>query len=434
MAKCFDITDFGAREGMLCTGQIQAAVDAASAAGGTAVVPAGVYTTGTIDLGGASLRLEKGAVLKGSPDLADYRDFGYVHNEMHKTLSLLYSVGNSHIRIEGEGAIDLNGRAFFDFSRRNVPEGFPPLTDAQLAECTVRYDARPTQPIFFLRCDHVSIAGVTILDAPCWTLSFNDCEDVRVTDVTIRTDPAIPNNDGMHFCGCRRVFVRGCDVTSGDDCIALSGITDWDVPCEDVTISDCVLSCSSKAIVIGYMHSIVRNVVVANCVLRDTHRGLCVMSSTKTGLVEHVLVENLRVETRVRAGNWWGNGEPVCIFALWHDNPHNLRPIPQRDWPVNIRDVRIRNLSCTAENAAAILGEEGSVRDVTLDGVHYERRESANVALKGRGRIDVAPAAGGYIAPEDAWLLVRGCRDVRVLDAHAVDERGAPLREAFAQP
>lgn len=426
--KYFSILDYGAQEGILCTAAIQAAFDAADADCGTVVIPRGVFTTGSIDMKGASLLLEKGAVLRGSGDIRDYRDFGFVHNEMKQVLSLLYSQENDHIRISGEGTIDLGGSAFFDLNQREVPASFPELTAEQLAQCTAKIGVRPTQPIFFHRCRNVTLQDVTILDASNWTLSFNDCEDVRLTDLTIRTSPVIPNNDGMHFCGCRRVLVRGCTVVSGDDCIALSGITDWNIPCEDVTISDCVLTCSSKAIVLGYMHSVVRNVVISNCIIRDSHRGLCIMSSTKTGLVEHVLAENMRIETRVRAGNWWGNGEPLCFFALHHHNENYLHAIPDREWPVNIRDIHLRNISCTGENACAIVGDGGSVQQVTIDGLTYERMPAANVRLKGEGVIDVSPAQEQVTAPRDAWLLVQGCRDVTVRNASAADENGEPLK------
>lgn len=429
MSQYFDITAYGAQAGMLCTQAIQAAIDAADAAGGTVVIPRGEFITGTINLRGASLYLEKGAVLKGSGNMADYPDFGFVHNEMRQTLSLIYSMGHAHIRISGEGTIDLNGRAFYHFDQREVPAGFPALTEEQLAQCTVKYDARPTQPIFFHRCRQVTLQDITILDAPCWTLSFNDCDDLHLTDLTIRTDPVIPNNDGMHFCGCRRVFVRGCSVVSGDDCIALSGITDWNIPCEDVVISDCVLTSTSKTIVLGYMHSIVRNVIISNCIIRDGQRGLCIMTSNKTGLVEHVLVENLRIDTRVRAGNWWGNGEPICFFALHHHNDNYLDAIPDRNWPVNIRDVHLRNISCTAENAAAIVGDNGSVENVTIDGLTYERKPQGNVTLKGAGVIDVAPALEKVAAPMDAWMLVQGCSNVQLRNITAVDECGHPLGE-----
>ena len=428
MERLFNIAEYGARENTLCTQAIQAAFDAADAAGGTVLIPRGVYETGTINMRGASLHLEKGAVLRGSGKMEDYVDFGFVHNEMKQVLSLLYSVEHDHLRISGEGVINLNGSAFFDFRRREVPASFPALTAEQLAECTVSFDARPTQPVFFLRCRHVTLQDVTILDASNWTLSFNDCEDVRLTDLTIRTNPVIPNNDGMHFCGCRRVLVRGCTVVSGDDCIALSGITDWRIPCEDVTISDCVLRCSSKAIVLGYMHSVVRNVVISNCIICDSHRGLCIMSSTQTGLVEHVMVSNLLIDTRVRAGNWWGNGEPICFFALQHHNENYLHPVPDRHWPVNIRDVHLYNISCTGENACAIVGAHGSVQGITINGLSYQRKPVRNMALKGMYAIDVSPARETVAAPHDAWLLLQGCRRVEICNVHAIGENDQPLR------
>ena len=43
------------------------AIARAKAQGGAVLVPPGVFLTGTIDLQGVSLYLEKGAVIKGSP-------------------------------------------------------------------------------------------------------------------------------------------------------------------------------------------------------------------------------------------------------------------------------------------------------------------------------------------------------------------------------
>src|SRR6266436_2435600 len=53
------------------TAAIQAALDrCAAAGGGTVVVPAGDYLTGSLDVKSrTTLRLEKGATLMGSPDL-----------------------------------------------------------------------------------------------------------------------------------------------------------------------------------------------------------------------------------------------------------------------------------------------------------------------------------------------------------------------------
>ena len=202
------IADYGAKEGALCTEAIQRALDAASAAGGVAVIPRGTYRTGTLNLRGASMRLEKGAVLKGSADFADYPEIGYDHNEMGQVRSLLYVMDEQDVHIYGEGTIDLSAEAFYDMDKRTVPESEVELTPAQVAECTATYVNRPNQPIFFLRCRHVRVEGVRITGAPCWTMSFVECEDVRVQDLTIDNDRRIPNNDGMHFCSCKGVIVH----------------------------------------------------------------------------------------------------------------------------------------------------------------------------------------------------------------------------------
>ncbi len=416
MEQYFSILDFGAVPDTLCTQAIQRAFDAASASHGTVLIPPGTFITGTLDMGKASLYLQKGAVLLGSPHMEDYRHNGYAHNEMRQTISLLYAMDADGIRVSGEGTIDCNGSHFFDFDRRNPAWNSPPLTDEQLQECPVCFAARPTQPLFFLNCRNVDFRDITIRNAPCWTLSFHNCEDIRITDLTIRNDPVIPNNDGLHFCGCRRCIIRGCNIVAGDDCLALSGITDWDIPCEDFVISDCVFTSTSKAIVLGYMHSIVRNISISNCILRDSQRGLCIMTST-TGLVENITVSNLRVDTRVRAGSWWGNGEPVCIYALFHDNPYYLRPMPQRNWPVNIRNVRLTGLSCAAENLIGIVGTGENVRDITIDGLSFYRKPSANAYLKGINAVDTAPSEVTARAPAQTpeyWLCAQGCRDVTI--------------------
>jgi len=46
------------------------------------------------------------------------------------------------------------------------------------------------------------------------------------------------------------------------------------------------------------------------------------MAIPGTGLAEHILVQNVRIETRVRAGNWWGNGEAIALLATYHVLPN----------------------------------------------------------------------------------------------------------------
>jgi polygalacturonase len=408
--QSFNILDYGAREDVLSTAQIQAAFDAAAESGsGTVVIPAGIYLTGTINLKGASLYLEKGAVLKGSPDINDYPFYGFVHNEMGNVFSLLYSMDTSGISISGEGTIDLNGDSFYNMAGHVVPPGRAAFTEAQIEECTVRIGKRPNQPILFRRVNHLTVKGIRIVNAPCWTMSFIECRDIKVSDLTIDNSLCIPNNDGMHFVSCTDVMVRNCNISAGDDCIAMTCITDWYKPTERVVISDCILRSCSKAVSIGYMHSIVRDVVISNCIIYESNRAMVFMASAGTGLIENVTVSNLRLDTRIRAGNWWGNGEPVCIMGTWHNYERYRDPPPEKRFPVSIRNILFQNLICSGENVIAVIGENGSVRNIKFDHLLFELKDSENLPLKGR-TVDLSPGEQKAELPDNGipyWLFVK---------------------------
>ncbi len=415
-----NLADYNILQNKVQTTEIQAVFDEANAKGGlTVVIPRGTYITGTLNIGGASIYFEKGAVLKGSERWEDYRANGFHHNEMHECISLIYSMNEQDISISGKGVIDMNAAAFYDMNSPNVPDDGNEYSDEQKAECTRNYKVRPTQPIFFYNCKHVAIDGITLKNAPCWTMSFNSSEDIRVTDVTIENDMSIPNNDGMHFCCCKNVIIRGCNITAGDDCIALTGITDWDRPCENFTISDCVMTSASKAVSIGYMHSIVRNVTVSNCVIYGSQRGIAIMSSKGTGLVEHIAFSNLRIDTKIHAGYWWGFGEPICLVGTFHNYDGYLDPIPERKFAVNIRDISFENISCSGENIIGVIGSGNNIDGVYFNNVRFEKKQSANAYLKPKGFIDVSPSAENIVVPEDFddFIFVRESKNVVINNA-----------------
>jgi polygalacturonase len=423
----FNILDYGAQKEALSTAQIQAAIDAACAVRGGVLIPSGTFMSGTVNLKGVSLYLEKGAVLKGSPDINDYPFYGFVHNEMGNVLSLLYCKDSENVSISGEGTIDLSGGAFFDFNRRSIPSNSKvPFTEKQIAECTVCYEQSPNKPILFRHVKRLTIRGIRITDAPCWTMSFIECEDIKVSDLTIDNDLSIPNNDGMHFVCCKDVIVRACTISTGDDCIAMTGITDWNKPTERIIISDCLLRSCSKAISIGYMHSIVRDITITNCIVRESNRAVVLMASAGTGLIENVTISNLRLDTRIRAGNWWGNGEPVCIMGTWHNHDDYRDSPPEKRFSVSIRNVLFQNLICSGENVIAVIGENKSVRDIYFDRILFELKDSDNLALKGR-TVDLSPGTQIAQLPDNGipyWLFIKDAESVEVQNAVALPFHG----------
>lgn len=395
----------------------QAFADAIAAAGQTGeavVVPAGVFLTGTINLQGVSMHLESGAVIKASSDLADYPVQDYHHNEMGDLRALIVNLRCSNVSITGSGTIDCSGHAFYDMNRYDVPPSLVPFTPDQVRECTHPIGARPAQCLFMHGAKNLTVSGITLIDAPCWTLTFSECENVKITGLTIDTDLNIPNDDGIHISACKGVMISDCHISSGDDCIALSCITNWEKPCEDVVITNCVLRSCSKAIVVGYMYSVVRNVLISNCVIRESNRGLCLMCNEECGLIENVRVQNMLIDTRIRAGNWWGNGEPILMMVNKQDDHIPPEQKPQRVTTCAIRNVTVTGVTCTAENAIGVIAAGGVVREVTLRDIDFTRKPSANIPLKGC-RFDLAPGRETVEAPEDCAVRIVHA-DVRLED------------------
>ena len=408
-----NLRDFGAiGDGkFMHTSVFQKAIDEAKVNGESLCIPAGTYLTGTISLKGVSLYLEAGAEIKASSNIEDYPVQDYIHNEMGPLRALIVNLGADNVSITGMGTIDLSGKSFYDTSVMNVPETKVPMNEKQVSECTYPIGNRPGQCIFLHNSKNIRVSGITIVDAPCWTLTFSECEKVRLTDLTIDTDLNVPNDDGIHISSCKGVIISDCNISSGDDCIALSCITNWDKPCEDVVITNCMLRSCSKALVIGYTYSVVRNVTISNCIIKESNRGLCLMCNDECGLIENVRVNNMIIDTRIRAGNWWGNGEPIFMMALKHDYYIPKEQRPKRRTDCAIRNVYIDGVTCEGENTMGIVGVRDNIREITLKNIDFTRKPSENLKLKG-SVLDVSPAKVQVEVPEDCGLYVEGPYDI----------------------
>ncbi len=363
------------------TRAVQAAVDAAHAAGGgKVVIPAGgTYLVGSIELRShVELHIESGAVLQGSPSWPDYTarfrvgalSAGVVHDGTDTSAALLTAREATGITISGGGVIDGAGRAFV--------EGDSGGDILQLP------NERPFL-VFLLGCSNITIRDVTLRDSALWTLRLTGCEDVVIQALRIRADVRLPNSDGIDLDRCRRVRISDCDIECGDDAISLKTCDEWPQygPCEDITVTGCILSCRSSALVVGVdVSAPIRNVIFSSCIIRRSHRGLSVTIGTGAeGSVENVLFTDMIVETQLYSEHWWGSAEPVFVrAAAWHDGVGT------------IRHVRFRNIVARGESGVLIWAERpGLIQDIQLDGVRLELGRTTPWPI----RRDLRPAATG---------------------------------------
>jgi len=414
------VTDCGAiGDGKtLNTKAIQAAVnDCAAKGGGTVMIPAGTFVSGSVELkSNITLLLGPGSVLRGSDKLDDYPPLAFRHNELGKTHSLLWAMDQSDIRITGEGTIDLNDGAFIDFSQfRSDPAlaSGVKLDERQRQETVASHARpRPTQPIFFHRCQRLRLDGVTLRNAPCWTVTFSVCRDIQVSRLSIYNNLRTPNCDGLHFCGSKNVIVTDSVSSCGDDCIAITGITDWDGVSENIVIANCIMTSRSAALRLGHQASKVRNVAVNNLVIKDTNRGFAIFARDK-GWVENVRIQNVVMETRLFAGGWWGKGEPLVLCAAGSGR---------------IENVSVSNVRAESENSILVIGQKNNIRDVELCDWSLALRYGRNRPLF-KPLFELAPIPN-IPAPDPKlhipWLFAAEAQGLRASNVRCVRAEGAP--------
>lgn len=252
-ARVYDIADYGAVSDTtrLSTTAVQKAIDSCNAAGGgTVSVPAGNYKIGSIVLrSNVTLNLENGATLYGSTDIADYQPMttDYVSLRTNvPTIQLIYADNASNVAITGLGTIDGRGNAF------------PKLT---------WNDEGITRPhlLRLIRCSDVTVSGVTLKNSGCWMQHYLACDRVKIHGITVINRNNY-NNDALDLDGCHNVTVSDMIADSDDDGITLKSTSPR--LCEDITISNCVVSSHCNAIKLGtetnggFRNIIVRGVVV----------------------------------------------------------------------------------------------------------------------------------------------------------------------------
>jgi polygalacturonase len=137
-----------------------------------------------------------------------------------------------------------------------------------------------------------------------WLIHPTYCENVTARNLVIRSTGG--NGDGIDVDSCRHVRIEGCDIATGDDCIAIKsgrGMEGYRLarPTEDVFISHCTLADSIFAdIGIGSETSGgIRTVRIEHC--KFVHARTCaiyIKSNTGRGaFIEDIAARDLEVNT-----------------------------------------------------------------------------------------------------------------------------------------
>lgn len=323
-----NVRDFGATGlGMAKdTAAIQLAIDRCSVLGGGEVfVPAGNYLTGAIALrSNTILRLEKDAILTGSPDFADYpvSQVRWEGKWIQGHVALIYARDAAHIGVVGPGKIignaALGGR----------PNATNPLRHPALFE-----------PI---NCTDIRLEDFSSEYRLMWSIHPTYCENIFIKGLTIRSTGG--NGDGIDIDSCKHVRIDACDISTGDDCISLKSGRGSEAnvlgrSTEDVVITNCTFADSIFACIgIGSETSGgIRNVRIEHCKFVQARTfALYIKSRPGRGaFIEDIVANDLDVS---------GMTGGFLRFNILNSGIQDQDPVPGDEGIPTIRNFRFSNI------------------------------------------------------------------------------------------
>lgn len=349
----------------------QAALDQIEAGGaGTLTVPPGRYLVGGLRLpSNLTLVLEGGATLLLSSDYADFAGCESAVTIEQSARACLFARGRSNITICGSGAIDGNGAAYcaaaMDGNGYRAPQQLRPRV------------------ICFEDCSGVRLLDFTIRQAPVWTVHLIGCTRVYLERLTVDNDLTMSNTDAIDIDGCQHVYISNCYISAADDCICLKTTrkpTALRRPCRHVVVSNCTLRSKSCAIKLGTeSHDDIEDVLVTNCVVYESNRGIGLVSRDG-GNFRRLVFSNITLECALGAPCHWGKADPVYI---------SVRPRDPAIVPGTIEAVQFNHLHIRAEGAINLHTEvAGALRDIRLHAIDFRQLACAGPE---QGCYDVRP-------------------------------------------
>jgi len=223
-------------------------------------------------------------------------------------------------------------------------------------------------------CRDVLVENITMQNSGFWNQHYLACERVAVHGIRV-WNHATYNVDGIDIDACRDFVVSDSFFDTDDDAICLKGTTDR--PCENVLVSNCVVSSHCNAIKMGTDSSGgFINVTITNCsivsprhskVIYGLQRGISGISLELVDggqldriTVSNVTIDGVEVPLFVRLGNR-GSG-----FVIRAEEPKKEIPVG------TARNVSFSNIVAThaGKTGCSVVGLPGhNVENVSLSNV-----------------------------------------------------------------
>jgi polygalacturonase len=355
----FDPRSYGAKaDGVnFDTEAIQKAIDACAGTGGSVVLAPGKYLTKPLELrGNMTLHLEKGAILLGSPDIADYPvklPEGFPVKSLCR--GLLYAEKADGLTISGQGEINGNNKAM------NIGEEIRKVGNEKDRPALLRV----------FRSPNVTVRDITFRDPCMWTTLFNECDNLLIDGVTVDAPPNCANLSGLEISDSHKVVVRHCDVRSEDDGICFKTFPGSGRGLKNVLVeNNTVCSYKANAIKLGFWtYGPVSDITIRNNKITYAKYAGLSLASVHGAPVRNITVDGLEIRNV---------GQPVFIRLGNMARMGFAAGNREGEAPGSLEDITISNLRAISTNpdngpACVISGIPGArIKNVRITDSHIE--------------------------------------------------------------
>src|SRR5665647_1633803 len=419
----FDVKKYGStgRREDNATTAFRNAIEASTLrGGGTINVPPGEYTVGTIELkDNITLHLEAGATLFLSQSKDDFRP---------GSRSMIFAENAKNIAVTGNGTLDgLAQYKFVEMEGVDV-ELIEEIEIARKAGIDMRrYYRTGMQTFMFVlnNCKNIQLCDISIINSPLWTVRLNDCDRVTIHGVYIYSDlEKGVNADGIDICSTSNVTISDSIIITADDSIVLKtprgrGQEGPINVVENIVVTNCILSSSSTALMIGTeTFADIRNVLFNNCTIRNSNKGFGI-NVQDGATISNVIFSNLTIETNRRHWNWWGSAE-MCKFIL------SKRTATSKLG--KIKDIFVSNIIANTRGTSTITGHtDQALENIRLTNVQLfmnsedakDKRATDAIKIKGVNGLKIRDLSVNWAidVTEEKWrsaLVLKNISDFEI--------------------
>lgn len=329
----------------IVTAAIQKTIDeCAKNGGGIVTFSPGIYVTGSIFLkSGVHLRIDKGVLILGSQNFADYPE---IHTriagiETTWPAALLNVVDASNVAVTGEGIVNARGKFCWD-KYWNMRKEY----DKKGLRWVVDYDAKRIRTFLVQNSSDVTLKGLTFKNAGFWTIQLLYSHNLTVDGVVVRNneDGSGPSTDGIDVDSSTWILIENCDIDCNDDNFCLKSGRDWDglrvnKPTEYVVIKKSIARRGAGLVTLGSETSGgIRHIYCTDLFAKHTDNGLRIKSATtRGGTVEDIYFVNSVLDSIRTAYQFNLNWYPAYSYSELPKG-YNYDSLPQH-WKALLKKV-----------------------------------------------------------------------------------------------